>query len=150
MNANLRKCRDRIEAWKQAAARPEPACDMIYFVTCLSEEVRRCRWSGEDPKPWRSLYEAALEVMQKWWPAKRMRLADLRDVSMYDGVVYQDRLESVRGWTDRRKLPILLLRKTEGRLELRDGHHRLKIARKLGERDILAIVADDDQHEFTP
>ena len=88
------------------------------------------------------MYEAALDEMQKWWPARWMPLADLKDVCMYEGVVRDDRLESVRSWTDRGKLPILLSRETDNRLQLRDGHHRLNIARQLGDDHILAILVD--------
>ena len=140
---HLGASRARIESWKQPAARPpEPARSMIDFATSLSDAVRTCRWRGKDPEPWRLLCEAALDEMQKWWPAQWMPLADLKDVCMYEEVVCPERLASVRDWTGRGKLPILILRETENRLQLQDGHHRLKIARELGDGHILAIIVD--------
>ena len=67
----------------------------------------------------------------------------LEDVIMHHDVVFDERLESMCNWTDRSKLPIILLRETENRLKLQDGHHRLTIARKRGDGCILAIVVDE-------
>ena len=143
LSEHLDDSRARIKAWEQSVERPpEPKRRMIEFATVLSDAVRACRRKGEDPEPWRSLYQAALDEMQKSWPAQWIRLADLKDVCMYEEVECQDRLASVRGWPDRRKLPILLLRETETRLQLLDGHHRLKIARELGDDHIWAIMID--------
>lgn len=88
------------------------------------------------------MYEAALDEMQKWWPAQWMPLADLKDVCRYEGVVCPERLASMRGWTDRDKLPILILRENDNRLQLQDGHHRLNIARELSDDHILVIMVD--------
>ena len=149
MDANQCTYRDRIEAWKQAAERREPTWKVIDFVTWLSHNARECQQRNQDPEPWRSLYQTALEVIQEWWRAQSMPLADLDGICT-DEFAKPDLLGFVRDWPVRRLTPILVLRTDANGLKLLDGHHRLAIARERGESDILAIVIDETQWDFEP